>query len=69
MNALPEDKGGTRPTLLLVDDDEVELSNLQRQVIHGEPTLGQPKVDSAADKMRALNSAITVETAIDTFRL
>ena len=46
----------------LVDDDSVELSNLQRQVIHSEQTLGQPKVQSAADKMRALNGAITVET-------
>ena len=46
----------------LVDDDSVELSNLQRQVIHSEQTLGTSKVDSAAGMMRALNGAITVET-------
>ena len=34
--------------LTLVDDDTVELTNLQRQVIHDMQTLGQPKVVSAA---------------------
>ena len=46
----------------LIDDDIVEFSNLQRQVIHSEKTLSQPKVQSAAEVMRALNSAINVET-------
>src|SRR4051794_3068285 len=35
-------------TLGLVDDDVVDVSNLQRQVIHNEETVGEPKVDSAA---------------------
>lgn len=47
--------------LRLIDDDAVELSNLQRQVIHSEATLGQPKVASAAQTLNGLNSAITVE--------
>lgn len=38
-----------------VDDDTVSLSNLQRQIIHGTPDLGRRKVDSAADRVQALN--------------
>ncbi|MDO6749518.1 HesA/MoeB/ThiF family protein, partial [Gilvimarinus sp. 1_MG-2023] len=41
--------------LILVDDDQVELSNLQRQIIHGDADLGRAKVDSAATNLRALN--------------
>ena len=37
-------------TLGVVDDDTVALSNLQRQVIHGTPEVGEPKVTSAARK-------------------
>lgn len=42
-------------TLGIVDDDAVSLSNLQRQVIHGTPDIGRPKVESAAERLRALN--------------
>ena len=35
-------------TLGVIDDDTVALSNLQRQVIHGTPEIGEPKVESAA---------------------
>src|SRR5258707_14684896 len=42
-------------TLGVVDDDTVSLSNLQRQIIHFTPDIGQPKVDSAAEKIHALN--------------
>ena len=42
-------------TIGIVDDDDVSLSNLQRQVIHGTADLGRPKVDSAADAVRRLN--------------
>src|SRR5262247_1533839 len=35
-------------TVAVIDDDAVALSNLQRQVIHGTPEIGAPKVDSAA---------------------
>jgi adenylyltransferase/sulfurtransferase len=42
-------------TLGVVDDDMVSLSNLQRQIIHFTPDIGRPKVDSAAEKIHALN--------------
>src|SRR6202140_98720 len=45
-------------TLGVVDDDAVALSNLQRQVIHGTPDIGQPKVDSAATAIRRLNPLV-----------
>lgn len=48
-------------TIGVVDDDVVDLSNLQRQIIHDESTLGVPKVDSAAARIRALNPDVTVE--------
>jgi len=39
----------------VVDDDEVSLSNLQRQIIHGTPDIGRRKADTAAEKIHALN--------------
>src|SRR6202790_2594824 len=42
-------------TLGIVDDDVVDLSNLQRQVIHSSERIGMPKVDSAEEAIRALN--------------
>jgi adenylyltransferase/sulfurtransferase len=49
-------------TLGVVDDDAVERSNLQRQVIHGDADVGRPKVASAADFVAALNPDVTVRT-------
>ena len=49
-------------TIGIVDDDHVSLSNLQRQVIHATPDLGQPKVESAATAVGRLNPGVTVET-------
>ncbi|SDJ96524.1 adenylyltransferase and sulfurtransferase [Halovenus aranensis] len=46
--------------LTVADDDAVELSNLQRQVIHGTDDVGRPKVDSAAAFLDALNPDIDV---------
>ena len=48
-------------TIGIVDDDAVSLSNLQRQVIHGTPDIGVPKVDSAAAVIRRLNPHVAVE--------
>ena len=48
-------------TLGVIDDDTVSLSNLQRQVIHGTPDIGAPKVDSAAATIRRLNPHVAVE--------
>ena len=47
-------------TLGLVDFDTVELSNLQRQVIHGTPDVARPKCDSARDAIRRLNPTVEV---------
>ena len=47
-------------TLGIVDDDEVDLSNLQRQVIHTTDRIGTPKVESAAQTIAALNPDVKV---------
>jgi adenylyltransferase/sulfurtransferase len=49
-------------TLGIVDADAVELSNLQRQVLHGTGAVGRPKTDSARERLRDLNPHVTVET-------
>jgi adenylyltransferase/sulfurtransferase len=49
-------------TLGVADDDEVELSNLQRQIIHGNDDVGRPKVESAADFVADLNPDVDVRT-------
>jgi len=46
----------------IVDDDVVERSNLQRQVIHGDADVGRPKVESAREFVADLNPDVTVET-------
>lgn len=46
--------------ITLVDDDEVDLTNLQRQVAHTTARVGRPKVDSAAAAMRQINPDITI---------
>lgn len=48
--------------LTLVDFDRVELSNLQRQVLHSDGRIGQYKVDSAAETLCGLNPWLEVET-------
>ncbi|MHB8656684.1 MAG: molybdopterin-synthase adenylyltransferase MoeB [Solirubrobacteraceae bacterium] len=48
-------------TLGIVDDDAVDLSNLQRQVIHSNERIGVPKVDSAEQTITALNPDVKVE--------
>lgn len=48
--------------LLINDFDTVELSNLQRQIIHSQNDIGRRKVDSAKDNLSALNSDIKVIT-------
>jgi molybdopterin/thiamine biosynthesis adenylyltransferase/rhodanese-related sulfurtransferase len=48
-------------TLGIVDNDEVDLSNLQRQVIHSSERIGVPKVDSAEQTITALNPDVKVE--------
>lgn len=47
-------------TIGIVDDDVVDLSNLQRQVIHTTDRIGTPKVESATETIRALNPDVNV---------
>ena len=47
-------------TLGIVDNDEVDLSNLQRQVIHTTDRIGVPKVDSAEETIAAINPDVNV---------
>jgi molybdopterin/thiamine biosynthesis adenylyltransferase len=48
-------------TLRIADDDRVERSNLQRQVVHGDADVGREKVASAAAAISALNPRVRVE--------
>ncbi len=48
-------------TLGIVDDDVVDVSNLQRQVLHATDRIGVPKVDSAIERLRELNPDVAVE--------
>lgn len=49
-------------TIGIIDADVVDLSNLQRQVIHHTPDLGRPKIISAQEKIQALNPDVKVMT-------
>ncbi|WP_244971497.1 ThiF family adenylyltransferase [Paramicrobacterium chengjingii] len=62
--------------LTVIDDDVVEASNLQRQVLHRDADIGRPKVESARDALRRLDPSIAVtalhdrlspENAVDLF--
>ena len=55
-------------TLGIVDDDDVDLSNLQRQVIHGQSDIGKPKAQSAKESVAEINPLVMVnlhETPLD----
>jgi adenylyltransferase/sulfurtransferase len=45
----------------LIDSDSAELSNLQRQILHFSADLGRPKVDSAGDKLKAMDPGLLIE--------
>lgn len=47
-------------TLGIIDPDKVELSNLQRQILHGTPDIGRPKVESAKTTLTRLNPEVEV---------
>ena len=48
--------------LVLVDPDRVERSNLHRQLLHRAADLGRPKVESAAESLRARDATLAIET-------
>jgi molybdopterin/thiamine biosynthesis adenylyltransferase/rhodanese-related sulfurtransferase len=55
-------------TIGLVDFDVVDVSNLQRQIIHTTADIGRPKIDSAEEKLRAINPDLEIrrhEYAVD----
>jgi adenylyltransferase/sulfurtransferase len=63
-------------TIGVVDFDVVDFSNLQRQIMHGTPDVGRPKLDSAYDRLYAINpnvevvkhdAALSSENALDLF--
>jgi adenylyltransferase/sulfurtransferase len=49
-------------TLGIVDFDTVDFSNLQRQILHGTPDVGRPKLTSARERLHALNPNVHIET-------
>lgn len=64
-------------TLGIIDNDTVDLSNLQRQIIHTTDAVGRPKTESAAETLKALNphvelelfdTRITADNAVDIIR-
>ena len=55
-------------TIGLVDGDVVDLSNLQRQVIHSTPDVGRLKVESAREKLLRLNPGVQVNVHADFLR-
>ena len=48
-------------TIGIVDFDVVDLTNLQRQIVHGTSTLGRPKLDSAEERLTDLNPNVRIE--------
>ena len=49
-------------TLGIVDFDRVDLTNLQRQILHATSDIGRPKLDSAKESIQAINPHVVVET-------
>lgn len=53
-------------TIRIIDSDRVELSNLNRQILHWNKDIGRNKIDSAAEKLRGINDAIEIEPVAET---
>ena len=53
-------------TIRIIDHDRVELSNLNRQVLHWDEDVGRKKVNSAAEKLRRLNQGVEIEAVEET---
>jgi len=51
--------------IVVYDSDRVELSNLNRQILHGDDDVGRLKAESAKEKLQRLNRSIHVETCAD----
>jgi molybdopterin/thiamine biosynthesis adenylyltransferase len=55
-------------TLGVVDFDRVELSNLQRQILHDTDDVGRPKLDSARDAIKRINPHVAGKICVRPFR-
>lgn len=53
-------------TIRIADHDTVELSNLNRQILHQDENIGEEKAGSASDKLKKLNPDVNIETIADT---
>ncbi len=53
-------------TIRLADHDTIEMSNLNRQILHGDGDIGKRKIDSAMQKLKNLNKDINVEAVAET---
>ncbi|AMN69448.1 ThiF family adenylyltransferase [Corynebacterium pseudotuberculosis] len=53
--------------ITIIDDDVVDRSNLQRQILHSDADVGRPKVESAAQRLHALNPDCEILTVNDRF--
>src|SRR5690606_31118532 len=51
--------------LALADDDVVELSTLQRQILHTTSRIGRPKADSGRESLLAINPEIHIEALVE----
>lgn len=52
-------------SLILIDNDHVELSNLQRQMLFDEGDIGAPKAQRAAEKLARINSEVKIEAFVE----
>jgi molybdopterin/thiamine biosynthesis adenylyltransferase len=53
-------------TIRIIDSDRVELSNLNRQILHWNKDIGRNKIDSAGEKLREINDTIQIEAIAET---
>jgi molybdopterin/thiamine biosynthesis adenylyltransferase len=53
-------------TLRIVDHDKVELSNLNRQILHWDENIGMKKTDSAVNKLQKINPGVKIEAVAET---
>ena len=53
-------------TIRIIDHDRVELSNLNRQILHWDEDIGREKVNSAVEKLKRLNKGVEIEAVEET---
>ncbi|MDD5190927.1 MAG: HesA/MoeB/ThiF family protein [Dehalococcoidales bacterium] len=53
-------------TIRIIDHDKVELSNLNRQILHGDKDIGRKKIESAKEKLGQINGSVQIEALHET---